>query len=45
VPVSEVDGRTIGDAGGRPVVHRLRALYQAAVERDVAESARARRSP
>jgi branched-chain amino acid aminotransferase len=46
VPVREVDGRTIGsDRGGdarerRPVMQRLRALYQDAVERDVAEAAR-----
>jgi branched-chain amino acid aminotransferase len=44
VPVREVDGRTIGDAGGggggRPVMQRLRTLYQAAIERDVTEAAR-----
>ena len=40
VPVREVDGRTIGGADSRPVMHRLRALYQTAVERDVAEAAR-----
>jgi branched-chain amino acid aminotransferase len=48
VPVHTVDGRTIGDGepgdrGARPVMHRLRALYQAAVERDVAEAAGRRR--
>ena len=40
VPVSEVDGRTIGDGHSRPVVDRLRTLYQAAVEHSVAEAAR-----
>ena len=40
VPVREVDGRTIGDGHTRPVVDRLRTLYQAAVERAVAEAAR-----
>jgi branched-chain amino acid aminotransferase len=40
VPVREVDGRTIGDGDSRPVVHRLRTLYQAAIERDVADAAR-----
>lgn len=35
VPVSAVDGRKIGDAQ-RPVTDRLRALYLAAVDRDVA---------
>jgi branched-chain amino acid aminotransferase len=40
VPVREVDGRTIGDRDRRPVMHRLRALYQSAVERDGAEAAR-----
>jgi branched-chain amino acid aminotransferase len=41
VPVREVDGRSIGredagPAGARPVMDRLRALYRAAIERDVA---------
>ncbi|HEX6420105.1 MAG TPA: aminotransferase class IV [Acidimicrobiales bacterium] len=40
VPVREVDGRTIGEGGERPVLERLRALYQQAVERDVAEASR-----
>jgi branched-chain amino acid aminotransferase len=40
VPVREVDGRTIGDGSSRPVMHRLRTLYRAAIERDVAEAAR-----
>lgn len=39
VPVREVDGRTIGDGGGRPVTDRLRALYREAVEADVAAAA------
>ncbi|HET8620344.1 MAG TPA: aminotransferase class IV [Acidimicrobiales bacterium] len=39
VPVREVDGRTIGDGGGRPVIDRLRALYREAVEADVAAAA------
>jgi hypothetical protein len=30
----------IGDAAGRPVVLRLRRLYQVAIEDDVAEAAR-----
>ena len=35
-PVREVDGRTIGDAGGRgPMVERLTGLYRAAVAADV----------
>jgi branched-chain amino acid aminotransferase len=37
VPVREVDGRMIGDGDSRPVMHRLRTLYQAAIERDVTE--------
>jgi branched-chain amino acid aminotransferase len=40
VPVREVDGRMIGDADNRPVMHRLRTLYRAAIERDVTEAAR-----
>jgi branched-chain amino acid aminotransferase len=40
VPVREVDGRMIGDGASRPVMDRLRMLYRAAVERDVAEAAR-----
>ncbi len=41
VPVREIDGRMIGDDGdNRPVMHRLRTLYQAAIERDVTEAAR-----
>jgi branched-chain amino acid aminotransferase len=40
VPVREVDGRTIGDRGGRPVMDRLRALYREAVEADVAAAGR-----
>jgi branched-chain amino acid aminotransferase len=40
VPVREVDGRVIGDAADRPVTLRLRSLYQAAIEDDVAEAAR-----
>jgi hypothetical protein len=39
VPVREVDGRRIGwadDPAHRPVTDRLRALYQDAVDRDVA---------
>src|SRR5215204_6329443 len=40
VPVREVDGRMIGDGDSRPVMHRLRTLYQAAIERDVTEAAR-----
>jgi branched-chain amino acid aminotransferase len=40
VPVREVDGRTIGDGGGRPVMDRLRALYREAVEADVAAAGR-----
>jgi branched-chain amino acid aminotransferase len=40
VPVREVDGRVIGDAADRPVTLRLRGLYQAAIEDDVAEAAR-----
>jgi branched-chain amino acid aminotransferase len=40
VPVREVDGRVIGDAARRPVMLRLRRLYQAAIEDDVAEAAR-----
>jgi branched-chain amino acid aminotransferase len=40
VPVREVDGRTIGAGGGHPVTDRMRTLYQAAVDRDVAEAAR-----
>ena len=39
VPVREVDGRVIGDGPGRPVMDRLRTLYRAAVDRDVAEAA------
>jgi branched-chain amino acid aminotransferase len=39
VPVREVDGRTIGDPGDRPVTRRLRTLYQEAVELDVARAA------
>ncbi|HZA75380.1 MAG TPA: aminotransferase class IV [Acidimicrobiales bacterium] len=42
VPVREVDGRTIGDADERPVMLRLRALYHAAIDRDVTEAARRR---
>jgi branched-chain amino acid aminotransferase len=40
VPVREIDGRTIGDSDSRPVMQRLRTLYQAAIERDVTEAAR-----
>jgi branched-chain amino acid aminotransferase len=40
VPVRDVDGRVIGDAAGRPVMLRLRRLYQVAIEDDVAEAAR-----
>ena len=40
VPVREVDGRTIGDDDGRPVIHRLQTLYSDAVERDVGDAAR-----
>jgi branched-chain amino acid aminotransferase len=40
VPVREVDGRTIGDGRGRPVMDRLRALYREAVEADVAAAGR-----
>jgi branched-chain amino acid aminotransferase len=40
VPVREIDGRTIGDSESRPVMQRLRTLYQAAIERDVTEAAR-----
>jgi branched-chain amino acid aminotransferase len=40
VPVREVDGRMIGDGDSRPVTHRLRTLYQAAINRDVADAAR-----
>ena len=36
VPVREVDGRTIGDGAGRPVMDRLRRLYADAVDADVA---------
>ena len=39
VPVREVDGRVIGDAANRPVMLRLRSLYRAAIEDDVAEAA------
>ena len=39
VPVREVDGRVIGDGGGRPVTDRLRALYGDAVAADVAAAA------
>ena len=39
VPVREVDGRTIGEPGNRPVTRRLRTLYQEAVELDVARAA------
>ena len=39
VPVREVDGRTIGDRGGRPVTDRLRSLYREAVAADVAAAA------
>jgi branched-chain amino acid aminotransferase len=44
VPVREVDGRRIGEAdgdqlGNRPVTDRLRTLYRAAVDRDVADAA------
>jgi branched-chain amino acid aminotransferase len=39
VPVREVDGRTLGAGANRPVMHRLRALYHAEVERDVIEAA------
>ena len=38
VPVREVDGRTIGEAGRRPIMDRLRVEYRAAIERDVAEA-------
>jgi branched-chain amino acid aminotransferase len=37
VPVSEVDGRAIGNGARRPVLERLRAAYRAAIERYVAE--------
>ena len=40
VPVREVDGRVIGDAADRPVMLRLRSLYRAAIEDDVANAAR-----
>jgi branched-chain amino acid aminotransferase len=40
VPVREVDGRVIGDAASRPVMLRVRRLYQAAIEDDVAKAAR-----
>jgi branched-chain amino acid aminotransferase len=40
VPVREVDGRVIGDAADRPVMLRLRSLYQAAIEDDVAQATR-----
>ena len=40
VPVREVDGRMIGEGDSRPVMHRLRTLYHAAIDRDVAEAAR-----
>jgi branched-chain amino acid aminotransferase len=40
VPVREVDGRVIGDAADRPVMLRLRGLYRAAIEDDVAAAAR-----
>ncbi|HLM62865.1 MAG TPA: aminotransferase class IV [Acidimicrobiales bacterium] len=40
VPVREVDGRAIGDGDSRPVMNRLRQLYQAAIEHDVTEAAR-----
>jgi branched-chain amino acid aminotransferase len=40
VPVREVDGRAIGDDDSRPVMHRLRTLYAAAIERDVTDAAR-----
>ena len=37
-PVREVDGRTIGDGSAdRPMMHRLRELYDAAVAADVAK--------
>jgi branched-chain amino acid aminotransferase len=36
VPVREVDGRSIGDVGKRPVTTRLRRLYQEAVAANVA---------
>jgi branched-chain amino acid aminotransferase len=36
VPVRDVDGRAIGDGSTRPLMHRLRALYRDAIERDVA---------
>jgi len=39
VAVREVDGRTIGEPGDRPVTRRLRTLYQEAVELDVARAA------
>jgi branched-chain amino acid aminotransferase len=41
VPVSQIDGRTIGD-GARPVLTQLRQLYADAVRRDV-DAARQRR--
>ncbi|MGH9288579.1 MAG: aminotransferase class IV, partial [Acidimicrobiales bacterium] len=40
VPVREVDGRMIGDGESRPVMHRLRTLYRAAIEREITEAAR-----
>ncbi len=36
VPVYEVDGRTIGEAGSRPMTTRVKQLYQADVAADVA---------
>jgi hypothetical protein len=35
-----VDGRVIADAADRPVMLRLRSLYQAAIEDDVAQATR-----
>jgi branched-chain amino acid aminotransferase len=45
VPVREVDGRTIGESGaGRPVTARLRGLYAAATDADIAAAEAAGRS-
>jgi branched-chain amino acid aminotransferase len=45
VPVREVDGRPVGDGSGRPLTSRLRELYLAAVDRDVARRAAAAAAP
>jgi branched-chain amino acid aminotransferase len=37
VPVTEVDGRTVGSADARPMLARLRAAYRARIDRYIAE--------